>query len=226
MNGVNIAKRYFPKLADIKEVATPAKNNVRLEVLGSFQAGGDKVTPIRGRKRQEFLALLLEARISGRSEVSRLILFDTLYSDEDELKAGSSLKSLVNSLRDSVGKNSITTTTNGYALGHCTSDAELFLQTPDTTLWRGLYLEGLEASNESTVRDSLYLSLFETTKALLETNPNEAARECSRLAHTVAQPSPHPTAVSAQGAARGCSTTLLVLLTPVCNREPETRPTT
>ena len=72
MNGVNIAKRYFPELADIKEPIKQIENAVRLEVLGSLQTQGDKQTPVRGRKRQELLALLLEARISGRSEVSRL----------------------------------------------------------------------------------------------------------------------------------------------------------
>jgi tetratricopeptide (TPR) repeat protein len=176
LNGVNIAKRYFPELADVKEVATPAKSSVRLEVLGSLQVTLQKeTTPIRGRKRQELLALLLEARISGRSEISRLTLLDTLYPDEDEFKAAASLKVVVHSLRETLGENAITTTNNGYALGECTSDAELFLQSGDTMLWRGLYLEGLE-SEDSTVRDSLYLALFEKVKDLLEDNPKEVAR--------------------------------------------------
>jgi hypothetical protein len=175
MNGVNIAKRYFPELADSKEIAIPVESNLRLEVLGTIQAKKDTAIPIRGRKRQELLARLVEARISGRSEVSRLTLFDTLYPDEDELKAGSSLKVVVHNLRETLGENAITTTNNGYALGECTSDAELFLQTSDTMLWRGVYLEGLE-SMDSTVRDALYLALFEKIKTLLESNPQEAAR--------------------------------------------------
>jgi tetratricopeptide (TPR) repeat protein len=179
-NGVNIAQRYFPKLAETKESLTPAKSNIRLEVLGTLQAKRDTLIPIRGRKRQELLALLLEARISGRSEVSRLTLFDTLYPDEDELKAGSSLKNLVHSLRDTLGENAVTTTNNGYVLGECTSDAELFLHSGDTSLWRGLYLEDLE-TEDSSVKDSLYLSLFEKVKALLEDNPLEAARVGSIL---------------------------------------------
>ncbi len=134
LNGVNIANRYFPELANTKETPKQPVSTVRLEVLGSLQARGDKLTPIRGRKRQELLALLLEARLSGRSEVSRLTLLDTLYSNEDELKATASLKSVVHTLRDSLGENAITTTNNGYALGECSSDAELFLQTGDITL--------------------------------------------------------------------------------------------
>jgi DNA-binding SARP family transcriptional activator len=180
MNGVNIAKRYFPELADTKILVAGATSDVRLEVLGTLQVRGDKPTPIRGRKRQELLALLLETRISGRSEVSRLTVFDILYPDEDELKAGVSLKSLIRSLRETLGNNAITTTNNGYALGECSSDAELFLQTLDTTLWRGPYLADL-AFEDSTVKDLLYLSLFEKTKTSLETSPREVARVGSIL---------------------------------------------
>jgi tetratricopeptide (TPR) repeat protein len=181
MNGVNIAKRYFPELAGAKETPTPAVNAVRLEVLGSLQFTKQTTTSVRGRKRQELLALLLEARISGRSEVSRLTLLDTLYSSEDELKASSSLKTIIHSLRETLGENTITTTNNGYALGECTLDAELFLQTGDTTLWRGVYLEGLDLDDDSPVRDSLYTALFEKTKTLFETHPKETARVASIL---------------------------------------------
>ncbi len=109
LNGVNIAKRYFPELAETKEISTLAATKVRLEVLGSLQITKQTTIPVRGRKRQELLALLLEARISGRSEVSRLTLLDTLYADDDELKASASLKSLVHSLRETLGENAITT---------------------------------------------------------------------------------------------------------------------
>jgi hypothetical protein len=176
INGVNIAKRYFPALAERKEVSKQIENSVRLEVLGTLQVKGEKLRPIRGRKRQELLALLLEARVSGKSEVSRLTLLETLYPDNDELKASSSLKVTIYHLREVLGERAIVTTTNGYALGACTSDAELFLNIGDTTLWRGPYLEGVNTLDDSTVRDSLYWSLFEQTKILLETDPKGAAR--------------------------------------------------
>ncbi len=176
MNGVNIAKRYFPELANTKETREQIISGVRLEVLGTLQISGDETTPIRGRKRQELLALLLEARLSGRSEVSRLTLLDTLYPDEDEFKASSSLKVIVHNLRETFGESFITTTNTGYALGSCTSDAELFLQTSDTSLWRSVYLEGLELSEDSLVRDSLYMALYEKAKTLLELDTQEAAR--------------------------------------------------
>jgi hypothetical protein len=83
-------------------------------------------------------------------------------------------------LRETLGENILTTTDNGYALGSCVSDAELFLQTGDTALWRGLYLENLER-DDSTVRDSLYELLHDKAKDLLETHPQEAARVGSIL---------------------------------------------
>jgi DNA-binding SARP family transcriptional activator len=184
LNGINIAKRYFPELAEAKESVTPAKSDVRLEVLGTLQVTREKLTPIRGRKRQELLALLLEARISGRSEVSRLTLLDSLYPDDDELKASASLKNLVHSLRETIGDNAIATTNNGYALGSCTSDAEVFLQTLDTALWRGPYLEGLDFAEESTLRESLYMALHDKAKTLLEFDSTEAARVGSILVET------------------------------------------
>lgn len=181
INGVNIAKRYFPNLAERKETPKQLENQVRLEVLGSLQVKKQTTLSVRGRKRQELLSLLLEARISGRGEVSRLTLFDTLYPDDDELKASGSLKNLVHSLRETLGENTITTTNNGYALGECSSDAELFLQTLDTALWRGTYLEDVELSDESTVRESLYLALFDKAKTLLGADFKEAARVGSIL---------------------------------------------
>jgi tetratricopeptide (TPR) repeat protein len=174
LNGVNIAKRYFPELAENKKEAV-AESNVRLEVLGTLQVTGDKSIPIRGRKRQELLAQLIEARLSGRSDISRLSLLDALYPEEDELKASSSLKAVVHVLRESFGESFITTTPTGYALGSCTSDAEEFLQTGNTLLWRGLYLEGLDLL-ESNVRESLYMTLYDKAKTLLEHNPQEVAR--------------------------------------------------
>jgi hypothetical protein len=178
LNGVTIAKRYFPELAEqaLHDVI-PRKDAPRLEVLGVMQVlhGGQTAT-VRGRKRQELFALLLEARMSGRSEVSRLDLFDALYPDTDEENALGSLKQLVYTLRLELGESVIKTTGNGYALGAITSDAETFLQTADTSLWRGPYLEGLALETREGVADSLYLLLFDTARALLGTDSKEAAR--------------------------------------------------
>lgn len=177
LNSVNIAKRYFPELASvnnelISEIAVP-----RLNVLGIMQMSHEgKTEAVRGRKRQEFLASLLESRLAGRAEVSRLELLDALYPDEDELKALQNLKSLIHSLRSSFGEGFILTTNTSYSLGAMKSDAEEFLETGNTTLWRGVYLENIETNVRESVQDSLYLALFEKTKALLETDSQEAAR--------------------------------------------------
>ena len=177
VNGVNIARRYFPELADQPELAPPTLK-VRLEVLGPmrFKAGAEPL-PVRGRKRQEFLAVLLEAHLSGRSEISRLDLLDALYPNAIEAQASTALKSLVRELREQFGINTIRTTTSGYALGEVASDAEDFLKTGETRLWRGAYLDGLslEQPNE-TVRETLHLALRSRAENLLETDPNEAAR--------------------------------------------------
>jgi tetratricopeptide (TPR) repeat protein len=179
INGVNLAKRYFPEFASQKNEGgvLESTSKIRLDVLGSMKITVDnKPEAVQGRKRQELLGLLLDARLNGRAEVSRLELFDTLYPDKDEVKAMSSLKELVSALRDRLGANTITTTTTGYALGAVQSDAEAFLQTLDTTLWRGLYLEDISLESQKTVADSLYFSLYSRARELLEVNPKEAAR--------------------------------------------------
>ncbi|MDX2008126.1 MAG: hypothetical protein SFU83_23020 [Meiothermus sp.] len=80
----------------------------------------------------------------------------------------------MSSLRESLGEAAIQTTGSGYMLGAVVSDAEAFLHSGDLSLWRGMYLEGL--SLESTVADSLYLSLKLRAEAELITDPKEAAR--------------------------------------------------
>jgi tetratricopeptide (TPR) repeat protein len=179
MNGVNIAKRYFPELAteDAPPIILTSEDMPRLEVLGLMQISQHKkIEAVKGRKRQELVALLLDARLSGRTEVGRLELFDKLYSSEDELKATNNLKDLVYALRENLGANAIVTTANGYALGTLDSDAEQFLKTGDTNLWRSVYLEGLTVEGQETVSESLYLLLFEKARELLQTDPKETAR--------------------------------------------------
>ena len=177
MNGVNIAKRYFPELADKPQDAVVIENTPQVLVLGDLQISHQgKIEKLKGTKRQEFMALLIEAKLSGRSDVTRLELFDTLYPNEDELKAANNLKDMVYSLRETFAETAIVTTANGYALGNMDSDAEQFLKTGDTGLWRSVYLEGLGVGQQEMVSESLYLTLFEKARNLLETDPKEVAR--------------------------------------------------
>ena len=177
MNGVNIARRYFPELAN--NIARTSKIiQTKLEVFGAMLFVTDTLSlPVRGQKRRELLALLLEARIAGRRELSRLELLDILYPNTDEVQAGALLNNVVYQLRDIGGSSVIVTTENGYALGEITTDAEIFLETGDTRLWRGAYLEGLNLarSNETTL-ETLHLALQTHAEKLLETNLTEAAR--------------------------------------------------
>ncbi len=179
LNMANIARRYFPELGlDHTQTSNMIETSFRLEVLGSMQLRQrDTITSLRGGKRKELLALLLEARIRGRAEVSSLDLCEALYALEPEEVALGALKATVHKIRQSLGTNLISTTPNGYALGAVTSDAEEFLQTGDTRLWRGPYLEdaALEGRDEN-VREALHHALETQAQALLKTDPQEAAR--------------------------------------------------
>ena len=175
LNGVALAKRYFPALAEDAETVQMSQTQACLDVLGPMQLRCEGTTlAVRGRRRQNLLAVLLEARLTGRTEVSKLELLDTLYGDEDELRAAQSLKTLIHSVRKDLG-DIILTTHTGYSLGRVTSDAESFLETVDTVLWRGIYLGSAE-SRQGTVQEALYLSLLGQAERLLDTDPQETAR--------------------------------------------------
>jgi hypothetical protein len=177
-NAVATGLRLFPELASDKSRTSPeSRIGAQLQVLGPMRmliAGNTE--PMRGSKRKELLALLLEARITGRSEVSRLNLFDALYPDSSEAQANAALSSLVYQLRELFGPNVVLSTDTGYALGGITSDAEVFLETGDTRLWRGDYLEGLQLESSDAVRETLHLALRHGAEPLLEVDPTEAAR--------------------------------------------------
>lgn len=105
---------------------------------------------------------------------------DALYPLELEEAALGALKATVFKVRSSLGSDVIDTTPRGYALGAVASDAEAFLRTGETTLWRGTYLEdiGLEGRDEN-VREALHRALEVRVGALLEgdmTDAQEAAR--------------------------------------------------
>ena len=143
-----------------------------------------KTETVRGQKRKELLAVLLEARILGRSEVTMLELFDALYPNVSESEAASGLKQTVFKVRSSYGQNTITTTTNGYALGAITSDAETFLRDTDTRLWRGPYLQDANLEPSASVLEVLTLALHTKAETLLEMDPKEAARVGRTLLET------------------------------------------
>ncbi|MFO7544184.1 MAG: hypothetical protein R6W77_01660, partial [Trueperaceae bacterium] len=159
LHGVNLAERYFPDRAS-RHGEGRAEAAVRLEVLGPMRWARDGLSkPVRGRKRQTLLAALLEARLTGRTEVGRLELIDRLYTGSDEAKAAASLKQLISDLRKELGASVVLTTPAGYALGDVTSDVEAFLETGDARSWRGGYAEGIDLDVRESVITRLYSSL-------------------------------------------------------------------
>jgi DNA-binding SARP family transcriptional activator len=171
-----LAERYFPQLAEA--ALTPlATTDVRLNVLGAVNVQRwDQPVPTRARKRLELLCRLLEGRIAGRGEASALELVDALYPQMPEPEAIKALRQLVYLVRSSLGADSVISTPTGYALGAVSSDAEDFLRTGDSSLWRSAYLGSLTEGWHTGVREALTLSLRARTEALLETDPLEVAR--------------------------------------------------
>jgi Tetratricopeptide repeat len=168
-----VAKRYFPQLFKTPR-ELPTASSQKLEVLGEMRFSGEAISK-RLRKAREFLALLLEARLTGRAAVTQLEIVDALYPNEDEEKASASVRQLIFRLRKNFGENVVQHNSNGYVLG-VTSDAEAFLQTLDTSLWRGAYLAQETMKLSPNVTEALYHALFRATQESLLSHLNEAAR--------------------------------------------------
>ena len=175
-NGLKQIERLFPELEEVSPSKTN-KPNALLEVLGAIQIDLDGIkTPVKGRRRQELLAVLLEARIAGRTETSKLELFEVLYPEGDEIRGYSSLKEVVRQVRSIFGQQTIQTTLKGYALGSLQSDAEVFLEHFDTELWRGAYLNGLMLErSDNQVRNAIHFAL-QTRISKLKAQPKEVIR--------------------------------------------------
>ncbi len=172
-----LATRQFPELEQ-PSAALPTAT-LQLATLGTMQLFGTMQlcgAAIRGRKRRELLVALLEARITGKSQLEKLELLEILYPGEDEDRAASSLKELIRGTRASLGRLVIETTAGGYALGTVDSDIEEFLKSGDTRLWQGSYPHNLGFTSSATVRDLLEQALFNRTSQLLGTDAVEAAR--------------------------------------------------
>jgi DNA-binding SARP family transcriptional activator len=163
-HGGNVAKLYFPDLGI--EASTPVTEPPALTVLDTMRIDNE---PVKGRKRQELLLGLLEARVLGQPETTTLVLLDRLYPNQAEPEAQTALRQLVFKTRAAHGVNTILTTPNGYALGELGSDLERFLRTPNLELWRVAY--PLFGSLE--VRDTLHQTVLRHAQALLEIAPSQ-----------------------------------------------------
>ena len=165
------ARRYLTPLA-LPEVPASGLN---LKVLSGDVLVDDRA--VRGVRRQTLLLALLEARLLGQSEVSTLSLLERLYPGQPEHPAQTALKQVVSQLRHQHSAQLIWTTAHGYALGAVTSDAEQFLASGDTRLWRSA-LPDFEAED---VRVAFGQRLRQSLSALPDQNPPEAARAAKLL---------------------------------------------
>lgn len=171
-NGVNVARRFFPELDNLLQVPSPSSS---LGVLGPMQLRrGAQLTPVRGRKRQVLLGLLLEARLAGLDGVPTWQLCEALYPQQPEREALGALKATVFKVRASLGQDLILTGSGSYGLGPVGSDAETFLQGGNTRLWRGAYLEGVSGDHDGAAR--ILGALGSGARQLLARDPAETLR--------------------------------------------------
>lgn len=179
LNLVAVAERYFPELFTRSPGQTHSeiRQHVRLEVLGKTQViVNGEVLSDRTRKGKALLSMLLQARLAGRKEPSDIDLVDHLYPEMTEAKGASALKQLVYRLRAQLGSNAIPRASNGYVLGAVASDAEEFLATGNSQLWRGAHLEDLNESWGSTAFAALHYALRQKALDLFGTDLAETTR--------------------------------------------------
>lgn len=199
LHAANLLRRSFPGIEDLViDEATPpasvaaatlrdAKTTTGeqlaarplLEVLGPTRvavAGTTEAGAGRGRKRLEFLTVLLCARLLGRPDVSQTELCDILYPDRPEAHGVAAIKQMVFNVRRVLDPRAVQSTTGGYALGDVSSDAERFLAVGDTALWRGPCLVSAGGDMVHEAADRLYLHLAGRARAILTAQPVEAER--------------------------------------------------
>jgi tetratricopeptide (TPR) repeat protein len=187
LNGVALARWAFPELAGASgtgpdpepggvrrgDRSTPP---IRVEVLGPLRVVREgREVAFRGHQRRQLLSILLEQRLAGAAGLSVPDLIDALYPDRDDAAAAASLKQLVFQTRKALGAQALVATGTGYALGHVASDAEDFLASLDTRLWRGPYREDLEEGNGA-VAGALAHGLRTAGWAQVRHDPEEAKR--------------------------------------------------
>ncbi len=171
-----VLHRYMPQLKQVQN--KPVQVSFRIANLGSLQFERDGLpVQYKAAKGRELLGLLSELRLRGQSEIRQLELLDWLYPNLDESAAISALQQLIYRLRNSLGQNVIVRTATGYALGaEVQTDAETFLQTADSALWRGAWLADFAGGQDSMARNRIYQALTAYIENMILKTPSEAAR--------------------------------------------------
>jgi tetratricopeptide (TPR) repeat protein len=170
-----LASRVRQAFPDLDATPVPPASPPALEVLGPIRWRGETIGE-RGRKGNELLAYLLEARVEGRDAVPSEELFEVLYPNTTDAQATAALKQQVYRLRGVLGADAILRHADGYALGSFDSDLERYLATPRAELWRGAYLADLGVDHPSELRDRLVNTLREHVLQLTSTDKREALR--------------------------------------------------
>ncbi|AZI44842.1 hypothetical protein EHF33_18145 (plasmid) [Deinococcus psychrotolerans] len=176
------ALRYFPPVEQKEVLPQAGSSFLYLEVLGEVRVTqGGQPLALRSPSGLRLLVRLLEARLAGRSGAAQAELLESLYPDDDPERSGARLRQQVRRLRAALGPQSVLRRETGlgagggYALGELGSDAEDFLNTRDTKLWRGAYLADFE-DELSSARDVLVYGLRSAGYAAEPHDPREAAR--------------------------------------------------
>jgi hypothetical protein len=163
----HVAKRHFPEIFAIK---TPAPTPQSFEVLGEVSLSGAPI-PEKYSKIKDLLLVLLEAKLMNQP-ADAYFLIDQLYPNAPEHQARASLRQLIKRTRTLFGEEIIQTQHTTYHLG-VRSDAEVFLETHNTSLWRGK--TALRGGSADVLRYALQNAL-ETSN-----DPTEVARVGSFL---------------------------------------------
>ncbi|THF69306.1 hypothetical protein E7T06_12495 [Deinococcus sp. Arct2-2] len=156
---------------------TSTPDLLQLNVLGPVQMMQDgEVLAERSAKGFRLLICLLENRLAGRPGVTPDELLEILAPDDDPQQAMGRLRQQIRRLRATYGAACVVRTDYGYALGaEVMSDAELFLKTQQTSLWRGAYAADVP-DFLSSARDVLAYGLRLAAYAAEPQDPAEAAR--------------------------------------------------
>jgi DNA-binding SARP family transcriptional activator len=182
--GISVALDLFPTLNQTQPV-TPKETLLRINTLGSMQIlNGEHVIALRSEKRRQLVAILLEAQIMAQAEVSTLELIDALYPELSDEEARKALQQLVFRTRDQLGADSIQTSPTGYALCPVASDVRDFMETNNTQLWRGAYLQDaplFDSSGFQSLGEGLYAQLKTQLQDVLPNDALEVSRVCKML---------------------------------------------
>lgn len=165
-----------------QEVVHNTTPTAQILVLGDIQLYQSNGQPFNSRPAAHLLTLLLCARMTGEDGLSMTEVAEELFPERDEPNALRALRRLLTRLRDVLGQGVVRQSGERLLLGEIQSDAELFLQTQEPELWRGLFLnDDLGGEFTDGARTLLLTRLEGLVGVLLDTDPESAERLAALL---------------------------------------------